>query len=99
MKPIVIAGANANPGAPKDWDPARDGSCGKLPIRVTTEASNGDSGHWPPYDGDRVVSCESAWEPTPHELELLNAGGSIILFVAGWQVPVSLRVEPAKAPE
>jgi hypothetical protein len=20
MKPIVIAGANANPGAPKDWD-------------------------------------------------------------------------------
>jgi hypothetical protein len=30
----VIAGWNAAPGAPRDWDPERDGECGALPIRV-----------------------------------------------------------------
>ena len=41
---------------------------------------------------------ESAWEPTPAELELLNAGGSVILRVAGGQAPVLLYVEPIAEP-
>lgn len=35
---------------------------------------------------------ESAWEPTPHELAALNAGGSVILRIAGSQPPVMLYV-------
>lgn len=38
--------------------------------------------------------CESAWEPTPDELAMLNRGGSVILRVVGWQPPVGLYVEP-----
>jgi hypothetical protein len=83
MKPKMIAGANANPGAPRGWDPKKDGHCGTLPIRYTEDA-----------DG-RIAQCESAWEPSAEELALLNAGGSVILRVIGWQVPVALYVEPA----
>jgi len=78
----VINGWNAAPGAPRGWDPKRDGECGSLPIRVERRG-----------DGS-IISCESAWSPTPRELEMLNAGGQIILHVVGWQVPVALRVEP-----
>lgn len=83
----AIAGWNAAPGAPADWDPARDGDCGALPIR-----------YWPRntrLDGSapRVRWCESAWEPTPRELEQLLAGGQVVLRVHGWQVPVALYVE------
>lgn len=42
--------------------------------------------------------CESAWEPTPEELQLLNAGGSVILRVRGGQPPVLLYVEPLAEP-
>ena len=35
----------------------------------------------------------SAWEPTPEELKILNEGGSVILHIVGWQVPVALTVE------
>lgn len=75
-----IAGATHNPGAPAGWDPKRDGTCGRLPIRVRT-------------NGEQIAHCESAWEPTPKELEMLNAGGQVILRVIGWQVPVALYVE------
>ncbi len=82
-----IAGANAYPGAPKGWDEKRDGSCGHLAVRVMMNA-------------DRAIAyCESAWEPTPKELEMLNAGGQVVLRVVGWQVPVALYVEPAPAEE
>lgn len=81
MKHIRIDGANANPGAPKDWRPSRDGECGALPVRAT-------------FDGTRPIKCESAWMPTPQEMDALNNGGCVILTVAGWQVPVSLHVEP-----
>jgi hypothetical protein len=45
----------------------------------------------------RVVegAWQSAWEPTPAELEMLNAGGSVVLSVIGGQPPVALHVEPA----
>jgi len=36
---------------------------------------------------------QSAWEPTPKELEILNRGGSVILSIWGSQPPVSLTVE------
>ena len=32
MTPVIIKGANANPGAPENWD-SKDGTCGSLPIR------------------------------------------------------------------
>jgi len=38
---------------------------------------------------------QSAWEPTPGELALLNAGGKVILSVVGHQPPVALGVELA----
>jgi len=80
MIPKRIAGANAYPGAPAGWNPETDGECGHLAIRVTK-------------NGDRVEWCESAWELTPRELEMLNTGGQVILRVVGWQVPVALYVE------
>jgi hypothetical protein len=44
--------------------------------------------------------CVSRWELTPHELELLNRGGSVELMVVGIQPIVSLSVsEPAIAVE
>ena len=75
-----IRGATAYPGAPADWNPERDGPCGALPIR---EIGN-------PRGGQGYV--ESAWRPTPAEMELLKAGRPIILRIVGWQVPVALYV-------
>lgn len=42
----------------------------------------------------RVVDghCVSRWEPTPAELAVLNAGGSVELWVAGPHPPVMLTV-------
>lgn len=80
-----IAGATHFPGAPKDWNPDRDGNCGHLAVRVT-------------LDGERLAFCESAWEPTPREIEMLQRGGQIVLRVYGWQVPVALNVEPPAEP-
>lgn len=37
--------------------------------------------------------CESAWRPSPLELQQLNAGASVVLTVFGGQPPVSLNVE------
>jgi hypothetical protein len=76
-----IAGAVANPGAPEGWKP-EDGTCGHLPIRIFAR-----------NDGT-IMWCESAWEPTPQEIEWLARGGQIVLRVIGWQVPVALYVEP-----
>lgn len=36
----------------------------------------------------------SRWEPTPKELEMLKAGGSIELWIMGRQPPVALQVVP-----
>ena len=36
-----------------------------------------------------VQHVESAWEPTPDELALLNAGGTVVLRIIGWQPPVA----------
>lgn len=81
MTPTVISGADVFYGAPAEWDPARDGYCGVLPIRREVDACS-------------RIWMASAWEPTPRELELLNAGGKVILRVSCHQHPVtSLSVE------
>lgn len=36
---------------------------------------------------------ESAWEPTPSELQALLDGGRVVLSVVGGQPPVALHVE------
>lgn len=46
---------------------------------------------WDPKEG----SCVSRWEPTPEELEMLKAGGSVELWVCGHQPPVYVGVAPA----
>lgn len=76
MIPKRIRGATHYLGAPKGWEPDKDGTCGHLAVRV-------DENVW-----------QSAWEPTPRELAMLNAGGSIVLSVVGGQPPVMLTVEP-----
>lgn len=76
-----ISGANHYLGAPAGWKPAEDGECGHLAIRTQGDPRRGQG--W----------CESAWEPTEKELVALNAGGSVILRVVGWQPPVAMYVE------
>ncbi len=71
----AILGWNAAPGAPIGWDPIQHGECGALPIRVhPPEAAK---------DPSQALYCESAWEPTPVELDMLNRGGQVVLRVAG----------------
>lgn len=84
MLPRRITGASLVLGAPAGWKPERDGNCAHLPIRTHGAPERGQG--W----------CESAWEPTPDELLLLNAGGSVVLRVLGWQPPCTIYVE---APE
>ena len=84
MIPRRITGASHWLGAPAGWKPDKDGDCGHLAIRTTGDPRHGKG--W----------CESAWEPTPAELEQLNAGGSIILRVVSWQPPVAMYVEKAE---
>ncbi len=86
MIPRRIMNASHWLGAPTGWRPDKNGYCGHLAIRTSGEPRNGRG--W----------CESAWEPTPAELEQLNAGGSIILRIVGWQPPVALYVEKAGQP-
>lgn len=85
MIPRRIHGFNRMLGAPLGWDKERDGSCSGLAVRVV-----GD-----PRDGLNHVQCKSAWEPTPEELALLNAGGSVILTIVGGQPAVMITVEPS----
>lgn len=78
MIPKHIAGGRIL-GKPETWDDAT-GACLGLYVREC------QSGNGPVF--------ESAWEPTPKELEMLNAGGAIHLRVVGGQPPVALWVEP-----
>jgi hypothetical protein len=76
--PKRIAGATRLYGAPRGWNPETDGDCGGLWVRETQPG--------------RFIESESAWEPTPEELAILNAGGSVILRVVGAQPPVMIYV-------
>ena len=83
MIPLRIAGATHFLGAPRGWQPEKNGPCANLAVKA----------HGDPLAGQGW--CESAWEPTPEELAILNSGGRVILRVAGWQPPVALYVEQA----
>lgn len=76
MIALRIEGANCWLGAPKGWRPESDGDCHHLAVRAVEEGT--------------LLICESAWEPTPAELAILNAGGHVVLRVAGGQPPVAL---------
>jgi len=89
----AILGWNAAPGAPKGWDPALHGECGALPIRAFPPRAI------EPGSGIPLQYVESAWEPTPQELEWLNRGGQLVLRVMGWQPPVALYCEPPREEE
>ena len=75
-----------------------------IPMRIknATAYMGAPKGWQPEADGDCVHLAvrqienvfESAWEPTPAELTMLNAGGSVVLRVVGGQPPVMLIVEP-----
>lgn len=74
MIPRRIDGATRYLGAPKGWEPARDADCSYLAILdVKTN------------DGAPVML--SAWEPTPTELQALNAGAPVYLQVRGTRHP------------
>ena len=68
------------------WNANRDDPCGALRIRLVPAAIL-------TTPGVQLQYCESAWEPTPAELDALNAGGQVILRVCGWQCPVALYCE------
>lgn len=63
--------------------------CGKaqgylgLPVRdvIVTDTVNGPG----------TAAMETAWEPTPDELAVLNAGGSVVVTILG-TVPAPMRV-------
>lgn len=79
MTPVDVRGKNVDFKKPKEWDDARDGPCGSLPIRREIGAS------------DRVYHY-SNWKPDEYELGILNAGGSVELLCVGVQPPVAVSV-------
>lgn len=78
MTPGNIKNATRALGAPEKWDVERDGECNVLYVR---EVMGG-----PPM-------MQSAWYPTPEELERIARGEPIILTVWGrGHPPVSVDV-------
>lgn len=78
-----ISNATRDLGAPKDWDPGRNGPCQSLPVRDELA-------------GGRIVAMTSAWFPTPEELLRLVSGAPVYLRVlASQHPPVMLSVGAA----
>ena len=67
MNPVRHATTNVDLGKPVNWNEAKDGPCGSLP--VTRDAA---AGEWTSY-----------WQPTPAELKALNEGRPVFLRVVG----------------
>lgn len=76
-----IEGTTHELGPPPTWDKEKNGACTKLAVRVVKMPVG--------------LVFQSSWEPTPDEIELLKAGGRVILSVYGGQPPVHLEVMPA----
>lgn len=74
MNPRRIDGATMVLGAPADWHDTHDGRCMGLPVRV--------------IDCQNSLYLVSAWEPTPAELEALNRGETVKLWIMGTSHPV-----------
>ena len=75
MIPKRIDGATRYLGAPQGWEPEKDGECSHLAI-LDLQSENG---------GAPVMI--SAWEPTPAELEALQAGAPVYLQIVGTAHP------------
>jgi hypothetical protein len=76
-----IANASVNLAPPPDYPTGGESVCGHLWVRFTQTS-------------DGIPLTQSAWEPTPKELELLNRGASVILEIVGFGMPaVALYVE------
>ena len=69
MNPINIPGANVALTKPRDWDEEQDGKCETLRV-------------WRGEVDSRTV-LQSAWQPTPEEIEKLKSGHYIVLCVYG----------------
>lgn len=69
MEIVKLLGMNRDLGKPKDWDEARDGECGTLPVFAEVVG-----GH---------VRMTSAWKPDAEELAALNAGSAVAMTVLG----------------
>ena len=87
MIPRRITNHTHNLGAPDGWNEKEAGKCISLAVRVVGEPKGGNG------------FCESAWEPTPAELDAIKKGGSIILRIWGWQPPVSIYTERVETGE
>ncbi len=79
MIALRIPGATRYLGAPMGWEPDAQGHCAHLAIR-DVEITEGPC-------------MMSMWEPTPAEIESLQHGAPIILWVVGVaHPPVSISV-------
>lgn len=87
MTPIGLSGPTRPIGAPCDWDPARDGTCGVLIVRDGVEGI--------------YRTMTSAWQPSAEDLRCLNLGLPLLLTVFGSVHPVvALRVgQPSDLPQ
>lgn len=86
MIPKRIEGATRYLGAPKGWEPDRDGACGHLAILDAQ------------LPGGTPVMI-SAWEPTPAEVAAIQSGAPVYLQVVGaGHPPVALWVESPTLP-
>jgi hypothetical protein len=66
-------------GAPAGWQPENHGDCAHLAISDTRHKSGN--------------AMESIWEPTPAEMERLNAGAPVSLLILGEiHPPVTINV-------
>lgn len=80
MKAIRFEGQNAVFGAPRDWDEAKSGPCGGLPIKRSE------------YRGTPTLT--SYWRPSEEDIANILAGYCVRLTVFGeGHPPVSLDVE------
>lgn len=80
METRKIPRATRDLGKPLDWDEAKHGPCGSLPIR-DVRAAGGQN------------AMLSHWQPDAEELARLNAGAPVTLWVYGEvHPPVSITV-------
>jgi hypothetical protein len=84
MNPIKFEGATIV-GAPKDWDPEKDGECIGLPAQISIHPN-----------GMRLIT--SVWKFTDEERRAIASGQNLALSCVGAQVPIILSVSDIDGP-
>jgi hypothetical protein len=84
MNPINFDGATIV-GAPKNWDPEKDGECIGLPAQISIGPN-----------GMRLIT--SVWKFTDEERRAIASGQNLALSCVGAQVPVILTVADIDGP-